>query len=348
MQGLKIALAMIAVVALEITCIRLFEKGYLSIRRTREMAALACRTIRTGIHAGNGAVIPAVVLLLAAAVGSWPYNFYVLMRLVVCVTAVWIGFRLHWAGGYRSWKTLVFAVAVLFNPLAPFHFPKETWRIFNVVSAVAMAPFAFLGLRLSSGADQVTTRDVSNISLSPENTGTAVTEADRILDAAICMLATDEERASFVSFLRERPALMAKFLHSAALLIDKPSCWRFSILFDEIGVALARQGDFPDAATSLACSSLFMKDSPLMWAAKAEVYCEWQDLIAIQYAAKVLRFRATQAHSVDLQQFVSSERGRALLRQARKQMHRVISICQQHPEWRDSYPLKKNAGIADI
>lgn len=185
-----------------------------------------------------------------------------------------------------------------------------------------------------------------NSQLAPEPI--SPTEADRILDVAVSFLPTEEARASFVGYLRERPALASKFLHSAALLVDQPLCWKFSTLFDEIGVSLAKDGDFVAATTSLACSSLFLRDSPLMWAAKAEVYCEWQDVIAMRYAAKVLKFRTSESSSIDLERFLSSELGKMLLRRAKSRMEEIISICQLHPEWRDSYPLKQASGIADV
>jgi hypothetical protein len=85
------------------------------------------------------AVIPAVALLLVAVFGTWPYNFYILMRIVVCVTAAWMAIQLH-ANRRFLWESGLILVAVLFNPVAPFHFPRETWAWFNVLAALALVP----------------------------------------------------------------------------------------------------------------------------------------------------------------------------------------------------------------
>ena len=94
----------------------------------------------------NPLAIPAVLLLLFAALGTWPYNFYILTRIVVCATAVLIALVLH---GRRHfwWEILILLVALIFNPIAPFHFAKDVWRFFNVLAALIIAPAIFISLK---------------------------------------------------------------------------------------------------------------------------------------------------------------------------------------------------------
>lgn len=104
---------------------------------------------RRRIHAE---VIPAVALLFLAAFGAWPYNFYILTRIAVCVTSAWMAFQLH-ANRRFLWECGLIIVALLFNPIAPFHFSKETWALFNVLAALTLAP----GIFVSVGIKRVTT-----------------------------------------------------------------------------------------------------------------------------------------------------------------------------------------------
>lgn len=268
---------------------------------------------------------------------SWPSDFYSRQK------NPWIGFVLVVLLGpfgflYHSWKTAI-AILLIVGPLW-IEFLRHTR--YDLIEN----PWAHYTALLLCGGFAALQINAHNVQMKSRLTNPP--EAEKILGAAISMLPTDESRASLIALLKDQPALAAKFFHSAALLTDQPSCWRFSTLFDEIGVTLAKEGDFPAATTSLGCSSLFMEDSPLMFAAKAEVYCEWQDLIAGRYATKVMRFRTAESTSVDLEQFLSSETGRTLLRHARARMEEIISTCQMHPEWRDSYDLKSRAGIADV
>jgi hypothetical protein len=91
------------------------------------------------------AAIPAIILLLFAAFGTWPYNFYVLTRIIVCLASAWIAFQLH-ASRRFLWEFALIVVALIFNPVAPFHFRKETWELLNILGALTLAPAVFLSV----------------------------------------------------------------------------------------------------------------------------------------------------------------------------------------------------------
>jgi hypothetical protein len=82
--------------------------------------------------------LPAVVVamvLIFPAFGRFPYSYYMFLRWVACATAVVfaiVGFRVghHWA------PLLFVPVAVLFNPLIPFHMRKSDWLPLDVGAAI--------------------------------------------------------------------------------------------------------------------------------------------------------------------------------------------------------------------
>jgi hypothetical protein len=85
--------------------------------------------------------------LALAAFGSWPYNFYVLTRIIVCFTFACFAVLLH---RYRrfAWEAAVALWALLFNPVAPFHFDKDTWQLFNVAALITLISSLFVYARM--------------------------------------------------------------------------------------------------------------------------------------------------------------------------------------------------------
>lgn len=78
------------------------------------------------------AVLAAVMLL--AALGHWPYDYYRLLRWVTCAAAVFIAYH-GWAWK-RLWATWLFGfVAALFNPIFPVHFSTGLWQVIDVAAA---------------------------------------------------------------------------------------------------------------------------------------------------------------------------------------------------------------------
>jgi len=74
--------------------------------------------------------------MLLAAVGEWPYAYYQFMRWAVCAAAVFVAYK-GWTFK-RAWAVWVFCfVAILFNPLVPFHIKRDTWQVIDLAAAAA-------------------------------------------------------------------------------------------------------------------------------------------------------------------------------------------------------------------
>lgn len=82
-------------------------------------------------------LVLAGVMLLLAIPPVWPYAYYQLMRIVVCIAAVF-GAYVAFKHKRSAWVWVLAAIAVLFNPLAPIHLDKETWVIPDLVAAILM------------------------------------------------------------------------------------------------------------------------------------------------------------------------------------------------------------------
>ena len=85
------------------------------------------------------------LLLIAAAVGDWPYNFYILLRFAV-TGAVLLALLRTYPRREMFWSVALCAIALLFNPVAPFHFSKTTWIELNWFAAATLLILASVSL----------------------------------------------------------------------------------------------------------------------------------------------------------------------------------------------------------
>lgn len=81
--------------------------------------------------------ILAGLMLLLAILPTWPYVYYQLLRIVVCITAA-IGAYHAFETERTGWVWVLSIIAILFNPIAPIHLDKETWVVPDLISAFIM------------------------------------------------------------------------------------------------------------------------------------------------------------------------------------------------------------------
>lgn len=80
------------------------------------------------------AVIASIVLLVLA-IFPWPYGYYTILRLIVCLTSAllaWVSYKRH----LTQWIWVMVLTAVVFNPVIVVHFGKELWTIIDLITAI--------------------------------------------------------------------------------------------------------------------------------------------------------------------------------------------------------------------
>lgn len=92
------------------------------------------------IKAARLLAIIAILLLVAAVFGRWPYGFYTFLRLVVCGTSAYLAFVAYTAKD-KFWLWVMGGLAVLFNPLVPIHLHRSAWQFFDALSAMLLWGF---------------------------------------------------------------------------------------------------------------------------------------------------------------------------------------------------------------
>ncbi len=88
-----------------------------------------------------------MTVLTLAAFGSWPYNFYILTRIIVCFSFVCLAVLLHHFQRF-AWEAAIAFWALLFNPIAPFRFAKDTWELFNIAALISLVSALFIYARI--------------------------------------------------------------------------------------------------------------------------------------------------------------------------------------------------------
>ena len=75
------------------------------------------------------------VLLLLGILNIWPYDYYIILRWIVCGVAIFnaIGFS---KSQLKGWVLVFLALAFLFNPLFPVHMNKSSWVGIDLVAAI--------------------------------------------------------------------------------------------------------------------------------------------------------------------------------------------------------------------
>ncbi len=81
-------------------------------------------------------------MLYKAPQETYPYVYYQILRVVVWATAIMLAVLAYrWGNAWAPW--LFGLLALLFNPLVPFHLSRDTWARIDLVSAIVFLIAAF-------------------------------------------------------------------------------------------------------------------------------------------------------------------------------------------------------------
>jgi len=94
-------------------------------------------------------LVAAVMALVAIA--DLPYGYYMLMRIVVCATAVFV--LVTAARGGQTWAVWAFGiVGLLFNPIVPVHLTKGLWQPIDFLAGAMFVVAALVVRKRSASA----------------------------------------------------------------------------------------------------------------------------------------------------------------------------------------------------
>jgi hypothetical protein len=79
-----------------------------------------------------------IVMLCLAVYGRWSYGFYVLLRIVVSLSAAYLALKAH-ACKKILWACAMGGVTILFNPLIPVRLHRADWFVLDLLTAATLA-----------------------------------------------------------------------------------------------------------------------------------------------------------------------------------------------------------------
>jgi hypothetical protein len=88
------------------------------------------------VVAGISARIIASAMLIWA-LAPHAYEYFTLLRLVVCVVAAYL-FAQSVDQNKEGWAVLFIGIALLFNPIFPIHLDRRTWNIIDIIVALLL------------------------------------------------------------------------------------------------------------------------------------------------------------------------------------------------------------------
>ena len=86
----------------------------------------------------------AIFMLLWALMDN-PYSYYQVLRWVVCGIAGYSSY-LAYQSKQIGWVWAFGVAAILYNPIAPIYFERETWSILNLSAVALFSCFIIVGL----------------------------------------------------------------------------------------------------------------------------------------------------------------------------------------------------------
>jgi hypothetical protein len=74
--------------------------------------------------------------MLAAAIGRWPYEYYMILRVMVFAAGLLAAALIYQRSKQVTiWVGLFVIMAIVFNPIIPVHLRRGVWSILNVLGA---------------------------------------------------------------------------------------------------------------------------------------------------------------------------------------------------------------------
>jgi hypothetical protein len=86
----------------------------------------------------NWFTVIAGAMLLLAIPSIWPYSYFQILRWVVMSVALYNAFYTDYESKKSKWVFIMGAIAILFNPIFPIYFQKETWVVLDLIASVLM------------------------------------------------------------------------------------------------------------------------------------------------------------------------------------------------------------------
>lgn len=91
----------------------------------------------------------ALIVLFFISMFDLPYGFYTFLRIIVCLFSITFAFSYYCFNNGLSFVSITaIAIAILWNPIIPASFDKETWVCLDIIAIVLEAIMLFSSYRI--------------------------------------------------------------------------------------------------------------------------------------------------------------------------------------------------------
>lgn len=89
--------------------------------------------MRTRLKNNVIASIVAILMLLAAMLLDLPYDYYVILRWVICGIAIYLAYNANLANK-KNWVWIMGIIALIFNPIFKVYLSRGTWSYIDIIA----------------------------------------------------------------------------------------------------------------------------------------------------------------------------------------------------------------------
>jgi hypothetical protein len=82
--------------------------------------------------------------LFIALFDGLPYGFFTILRFVVCAIGAYLAYKIYEYDNESLWVWVFGGIAILFNPIIPIYFQRETWVIIDLIVGVFLLVSIFM------------------------------------------------------------------------------------------------------------------------------------------------------------------------------------------------------------
>ncbi len=72
-------------------------------------------------------------VMLFIALFNNPYSYYQILKWVISISSIYLA-NYYFKSNNEVYMWVFIALSVLYNPIAPIHFARDTWEIINVIT----------------------------------------------------------------------------------------------------------------------------------------------------------------------------------------------------------------------
>jgi len=91
-------------------------------------------------------VVPIIISSILLVIAVFPiseYGYYVFLRWIVFLTAIYITY-LFFKEKRTNWEWIIIIIGILFNPIIPVYLSKQIWQVINIIVAIILVITIFI------------------------------------------------------------------------------------------------------------------------------------------------------------------------------------------------------------